>query len=215
MTTKAHAILSLLLCQATCLLVYKKSPQLIGFIHGPSAEIFAIDRNAALRSLLTTSTYMEIMNDGGDCEDIYQAAYGDGDGDDRDGAAIVRDAGAICAIFAILVGLVPKSTSKKYSVLQRIQFLLLALPIYVTASFLGQVIVRKSTPIEVLLAETWGVRDGFLLGGYCSILSLLGDGFDVTGETIRTIILHEMKVVVIAVLFAFSFLGIVPLEASH
>lgn len=160
---------------------------------------------------------MEIMNDGGDCEDIYQAAYGDadGDGDDRGGAAIVRDAGAICAIFAILVGLVPKFTSTTYSLLTRIQFLLLAVPIYVTAAFLGQLILRKSTPIEVLLVETWGVREAFMLGGYCSIKSLFGDGFGVEGEIMTTTILRETKVVGIAVLLAFSFLGIMPLGMAH
>lgn len=204
MATTIHTFISLLFCQSACLLIYHSSPQLISLLHGPSAQIFASDREAALQSILASSPSHEI-NDAA-CDEIYQPAY---DHNDDYRSAIFRDAGAIAALFSLLLILVPKFTSIHYSARQRFQFLLLTLPVYVTPALIGQIVFQKSAPVEILLLKTWGLKPGILFAGYCSTQSLLGGALDGRAWTVNYII-HELHVVGVAGLIVFLILGIMP-----
>ena len=131
-------------------------------------------------------------------EQYYKTAYTD------DRALISRDAGIISALLTMILVMFPNFTSTSYSNSQRLSFLLLILPLYLLPGFLGQMLFQKSIPIEILLI-TKSSSSGLIYIAYCSAKSLLvGMG---ESQSVFSTIMHELKVVVSAVILVFVTLG--------
>ena len=95
------------------------------------------------------------------CKQIYPVA------DHESPSAILCDAIAIAALFSLILILIPNFMPTSYLAHQRVQFLLLVMPLYVTLAFIRQVIFEKTIPVELSFLNTLGVGKGFLLGVYC------------------------------------------------
>ena len=205
MTIKTHAALAISLCYATCIVICNNTLPLIGFLYGPSSEIDARDQKRSVEAMivpLATRGGNAWPWDDTEIFDVVLAQYNDvGYRDHR--ALVLRDAGVIAALFALILALNPN-----YGVVSRLKFSLLFLPLYAAPGLVGQIAFQRTTPIETLVLKSWGLRRGLTCIGYCSIQSLLSgpEAALLTGSTL----LHDIRVVVAADLLVFLMLGYVP-----
>lgn len=204
MVTKTHAVLAFAFCLATHAVIFTKSLALIGVLHGPSDEINALDHQRSIQT--------EILSLSGHAEDItwpwddvftpYQnSAYQD------PRAVILRDAGIIAALYALVLATVSSITSIYYTASQRLYLLFLVLPLYVGPGLIGQVYFQKTIPIEIVLLDTCGLRKGLSYIGYCSMQSLL-TGLGIDGPYSASTLVHDLKVVLSAEFLTYIVLGL-------
>ena len=207
----SHGLLGILLCYATCIIICTSSLPLIGSLHGPSDERIATKRQALMQSQFLAMTNRDgaiswPWDDIGTAEAVLamyeEVAYQD------DRAAILRDAGAVAALFALLLAMFPNFTTNSYSTSQRLYFAMLALPMYIASSQVGQIVFEKTNPIEIEMGQTWGMAKAMAFALYCSGQSLLTG---IGGELLSSVsLMHEAKVVVSAGALSFFILGLMP-----
>ena len=194
-------MLAICLCYTSFIVVVCISSQLIGFIHGPSSHNASVERQLSFDKLPAIDNQDNYSAETADLvlEQYYKTAYTD------DRALILRDAGIISALLAMIIVMFPNFTSTSYSNSgQRLCFLLLILPLYLLPGLLGQILFQKSVPIEIWLI-TKSPSSGLKYIAYCSAKSLLvGMG---ESQSIFSTIMHELKVVVSAVILVFVTLG--------
>ena len=192
-------MLALWLCYTSFIVVVCISSQLIGFFHGPSAHNASVEQQLLfdkLPAIDNQDKYAETADLV--LEQYYKMAYTD------DRALILRDAGIISALLAMIIVMFPNFTSTSYSNSQRLSLLLLILPLYLLPGLLGQILFQKSIPIEIWLI-TKSPSNGLAYIAYCSAKSLLvGMG---ESQSVFSTIMHELKVVVSAVILVFVTLG--------
>jgi len=215
MTIKTHAALAILFCYATCIVICNNSTLLIGFLYGPTSEVDARDQRRSVEAVLLVSidaimrgggggrsgrSARQIWNNDAETYDAFLAKYDDAAyyGDRR--AVVLRDAGIIAAFFALILAM-----NANYDIASRLKFIILSLPLYVVPGLVGQLAFQRTTPIEILLLNAWGMRGGIACIGYCSVRSLLR-GLDEVAEFIGHTILHDVEVVTCAGLLAFLML---------
>ena len=203
MPTKTHFVLAFCSCLFGTACIVNNSSHLIGLLHGPSDEINASNKYQSLQDKLIA---LGAQNDYGwpwedtESTDLVFASYNDMAYQDHR-ALILRDAGIIGAVFAMILALANNFMSVSYSVSKRLRFLLLASPLYLAPGLAGQLVFQKSIPIEIIMLKTWGVAKGLAYVGYCSgraLLIGLGGG---TSSDVSTI--HDLKVVATSCLLVF------------
>lgn len=204
MATKTHAILASFFCITTYALIFTKSLPLIGVLHGPSDEINALDRHRSVQTeILSLSGQNEDITWPGD--DVFEPYQNSAYQDHR--ALILRDAGVIASLFALVLAMVPSITSVYYTAGQRLYIFLMSLPLYIVPGLIGQLYFQKTIPIEIVLLKTCGLTKGLSYVGYCSIKSLLiGVGID--GPYSSLTLFHDLKVVVSAEFLTYIVLGL-------
>ena len=193
-------MLAICLCYTSFIVVVCISSQLIGFIHGPSSHNASVERQLSFDKLPAIDNQDNYSAETADLvlEQYYTTAYTD------DRALILRDAGIISALLAMIIVMFPNFTSTSYSNSHSISFLLLILPLYLLPGLLGQILFQKSVPIEIWLI-TKSPSSGLKYIAYCSAKSLLvGMG---ESQSVFSTIMHELKVVVSAVILVFVTLG--------
>ena len=175
MTTKTHSLLSFCVCFFCTACIVTNSLPLISFLHGPSDETKALDQQQSARTevsaLATQSNYGWPWEANETADRVLAFYHGVGYQDQR--ALVLRDAGIISALFTLILVLAPNFMSISYSASQRLRFLLLALPLYITPGLFGQVVFQKTVPIEMLMLQSWGAAKGLSYVGYCSGRDLL------------------------------------------
>ena len=159
-------MLALCLCYTSFIVVVCISSQLIGFIHGPSSHNASVEQQLSFDKLPAIDNQDNYSAETADLvlEQYYKTAYTD------DRALILRDAGIISALLAMIIVMFPNFTSTSYS--NRLCFLLLILPLYLLPGLLGQILFQKSIPIEIWLI-TKSPSSGLKYIAYCSAKSLL------------------------------------------
>ena len=174
-------------------------PQLIGFLAGPSAENIAVEQMEMqiklFKSAKHSSNNIEVV------AEQYDIAY------QNQSAAICRDAGIIASIFLLMVTLVPNLTATSYSKSERLCCILLAFPLYTFVGMVGQILFKSTVPIEIVILKSWDdVLKSLYFIGYCSFHGLLtGLG---EGESITLIVMHDVKVVILACVLVFAMVGV-------
>jgi hypothetical protein len=192
MSTIIHTILSLTILCAINYLIYFQPAPLIGFIHGPAAQLAALDQYQFTNTFLSTQ-------DAIDC-DAYATAYSE--------SSCIRDAAMITSIFMVLILVVPGFSSFNFSRKQYICSLLLLPLLWVTPGLIGQ-ILSAHIPIELSYLTLHGVN-GIQMVQYCSLHSLVLGGHQLT-STLQ-VILYDMKVVSVAAGMLFLLMGIMPVQ---
>ena len=196
MTTQLHTILSLSFLSTVNLLMYFRPSQLIGFLHGPLAQIDAADRWQFTETFLRNDG--RALMDPTAC-DAYNEAY--------EGSGVYRDAGVIAALFAWILVLTPRFLPMEYSTGQRRGFLILIPLVWITPGFAGQ-ILSKNIPVEISFLTSQGLN-GFITVGLCSIKGLM---VGANQSTFIVRLLYDLKVVGLAGGLLFLLLGILPIE---
>jgi hypothetical protein len=191
MTTKLHTALSLSTLTTINYLIYLKSSALIGFIHGPSAQLAALKEYQFTNSLLGAQKVTWC--------DAYDTAYAN--------STLLRDAGTIAALFTIILVFIPGFLSLNHTKTQRMSFLLLLPLLWITPGLIGQ-ILAEHIPIELAFLENFGVR-GIGMIEYCSLHSLVLEGRELSSMT--EVVIYEANLVGVASAMLFLVLGIMPI----
>lgn len=171
-------------------------PQLIGFLAGPSAENIAVEQMEMQIKLFKSAKHSNNIIE--KVAEQYDIAY------QNHNAAICRDAGIIASIFLLMVTLIPNLTATSYSKSERLCCILLAFPLL---GMVGQILFKSTVPIEIVILKSWDdVLKSLYFIGYCSFQGLLtGLG---EGESITLIVMHDVKVVILACMLVFSMVGV-------
>lgn len=210
-TGTTHALLAVAFCYLSLIVTCTSSLRLIGLLHGPSDEKYALDEQRRVQAeILALSEKYEDdwpWNDGESSESVL-SLYRDLVDDPL--TLLLHDAGAIASMLAMILVLVPKFfSSTSYSAIRRFYFLLLAFPLCIAPGMIAQVVIQKRVPIEILLVGSWRSTKGLAYSGYCSLQSLLlGLEGDDISSALTTI--HDLKVVGLAGLLVFLILGMFP-----
>ncbi|KAL9184560.1 hypothetical protein ACHAXT_012530 [Thalassiosira profunda] len=206
MSTKAHALLALFLCLATSLVVHT-SLGAIGLFFGPSAAARALEQQQQLQTSLAA---VERAHGAPWPWEDGASAVGDivcsNDGVDAR-SDILRDAGMVAGIFALLLALARKFSAKEMTSERRMALLLLSVPLCVLPGLVGQLVFEQRVPNEVTAIQSLGLGKGMAYFGYCLSKGLFGGVGD--ASAIATLF-HESKVVAVAGLLSVSILGVVP-----
>lgn len=179
MSQNQHApLLSLSITTTLFLLVTYKSHELIGFLYGPSSQLFATkqqfiqsnllariystdnDDNDQQQTTIFTTLMSWMTNMSTTAEQIYnphyELAY-----QHHYVTCILRDAGMIAAMFAVLracnffastaTNTTNSSNNKTNKIMQRWYHLFMAVSLFILPGMIGQLLLSKSVPVEILL----------------------------------------------------------------
>mmetsp|Transcript_20796 Transcript_20796/g.48829 ORF Transcript_20796/g.48829 Transcript_20796/m.48829 type:complete len:206 (-) Transcript_20796:77-694(-) len=190
-----------LLCAVVCAILFTRSLELIGFIYGPVNELLASERQrevaGQLSSLETDKWPWE--GDQSILSAVYDQSYR------NQGAATVRDAGEVAAIFAMILALIPNLTNRKYSIREKLLLLIMSSQVRAMSAMMGQIAFQRSVPVETLMIQRLGLFRGILTWQYCSVRSVAGfDGIDQHSQMLS--FLNEGKVLGCALALAIAFL---------
>mmetsp|Transcript_22854 Transcript_22854/g.34632 ORF Transcript_22854/g.34632 Transcript_22854/m.34632 type:complete len:237 (+) Transcript_22854:152-862(+) len=218
------------------LLVIYKSHELIGFIYGPSTQLFATKQQIIQSNLLsrifaesesiTTSTRVSswMARIASTAEQIYNPHYELAYQHDHDCmTCILRDAGVFTAMIAVLracnfFGTDDNNTTTTTKSLRRwhlYHYLFMAGALFILPGMIGQLLFSKTIPIEILLLNRFnsntdmslsGIVEGVMYVGYCSLKSVLGQEGG-DGMYFSNSAVYELKVVGVALAFVAFFLG--------
>ncbi len=150
---------------------------------------------------------------------------------------ILRDAGMIAALFAVLRACNffataatssttndDKNNNKTNKIMQRLYHLFMAVSLFILPGMIGQLLLSKTVPIEILLLNRYnnnnnvttsssfiGILEGIMYMGYCSLKSLssLGGEEGVYHVVVSSVgnVVYELKVVGVALALVVFFLG--------
>mmetsp|Transcript_23161 Transcript_23161/g.38165 ORF Transcript_23161/g.38165 Transcript_23161/m.38165 type:complete len:244 (+) Transcript_23161:192-923(+) len=194
--------LLLLLIIITC-----KSHELIGFIYGPSSQLFATKQQIIQANLLsrilsnneattttttiTTTVTTWMARIATTAEQIYNPHYELAYQHDCK-TCILHDAGVIAALFAILhaCNFFGDTISKRQQQQQqqqrrRFHYFFMAGALFILPGMIGQLVISKTIPIEIVLLNRFntdtslnGMLESLLYVGYCSWKSVLDHHYD-------------------------------------
>jgi hypothetical protein len=232
-------LLSLSIITILLLLVTYKNHELIGFLHGPSSQLFATKQQIIQSNLLsriysdgeynddqqTTLSWMTQIST--TAEQIYnphyELAY-----QHHYATCILRDAGIIAAMFALLracnffastTPTTPTTTTtndnNKTKTMQHCYHLFMAVALFILPGMIGQILLSKTVPIEILLLnrnnnnDVTRILESIMYVGYCSLKSLLRQGEEGVYRVVSSVgnVVFELKVVGVALTFVAFFLG--------
>lgn len=192
MATAIHTILSLTVLSAINCLIYFQASSLIGFIHGPLAQI------AAQNKYELTNTFLN-EQESTDC-DAYDTAYED--------ASLPRDAGMIASFFTMILIVLPGFLSYNFTKRQCASFILLVPLLCISPGLISQ-ILSAQIPIELSFFRAFGLN-GIGMAEKCSIRNLVTGWHNLS--SLVGVAVYEMKLVGLAAFVLFLVLGIMPIE---
>jgi hypothetical protein len=212
-----------------------KSHELIGFIYGPSSQIFATKQQIIQSNLLsriltnsetistTTTTSLSMTTwmtrIAATAEQIYnphyELAY---QLHDCNTTCILRDGGVIAALYVLLHACnffgttTPTKQQQPSPQRQRFHYLYLAGVLFILPGMIGQIVLSKTIPIEIVLlkrdvSSLRGIFERLLYVGYCSLKSVLDHHHGGGGDLVVGSMVYELKVVGVALAFVAFFLG--------
>ena len=215
MTTKLHTIVALATLSTIDYLIYCNPSSLIGYLYGPQAQLAAIDQYISLvyggggspssapvsavdqyYHQFTADTSLHAQDDAFSRCDAYDTAY--------QGFSLLRDAGIVASLFTMMLLLLPRFLSVRYTKQQCLCFLLLLPLLLLTPGLIGQIILAGSIPIEISFLKL-GVVHGMGLIQYCSMQSFMSGA-----GVVKDIILYDFKLVGLAGALLFLITGISP-----
>eukprot|EP00956_Cyclotella_meneghiniana_P042153 scaffold248381_cov99-Cyclotella_meneghiniana.AAC.1 len=224
MTTKLHTITALATLSTIDCLIYFNPSSLIGYLYGPQAQLSAIDQYISLvyggssdsspssapisavvdkyyHQFTDNETSLHAQDDAYSRCDAYNTAYQE--------FTLPRDAGIIASLFTIMLLLLPKFLSVRYTRQQYLCFLLLLPLLSLTPGLMGQIILTRSIPIELSFLKL-GVVRGMGLIQYCSMQSFVSGSNVHHDGSMEDVLLYDSKLVGLAASLLFVVLGILP-----
>ena len=201
------SLLSPLVIASLLVVVIFKSNELIGFIHGPSSQLFATKQQIIHYNILTRifsdspQTSSWITDIAATAEQIYNPHYDLSYQHDRV-TCVLRDAGVIAGLFAVLRTFNFFAGTEITTKSQRWRNLFIAIALFMLPGMIGQILISRMSPIEVLImtrGSLTGIIESILFVGYCSFKSILSQHDGILS-------IHDFQVVGVALALANFFL---------